>query len=446
MPVCQSPPPEQFPAPLGPAPTKGLGNIKHVIFIVQENRSFDSYFGTYPGADGIPMVNGKPAVSVPNPVTHTCVAPFHDADLIDTGGPHGDVNFLADVSNGAMSGFLQQAYLGSADYCTTHPDNQDCTQLQASGGTPDVMGYKTAQEIPNYWSYAAHYVLFDHFFESTISWSLPAHLYMVSGWSAACTKTNVPSSCTSAIRQQGLPYAWTDITYLLHAAGVSWRYYVAPGTQPDCTNDQMVCELATQSVGTPNIWNPLPFFTTVRQDHQLGNIQDVTHFFSAAASGNLPAVSWVVPSNAFSEHPPASIALGQAWVTTLVNAVMQSPDWKSTAIFVYWDDWGGFYDHVMPPGVDIHGYGIRVPAMMISPWAKAGFIDHQVLSSDALLKFIEDLFLNGQRLNPATDGRPDPRPTVRENANVLGNVAWDFNFNQKPLPRLVLPPFPNGRP
>jgi hypothetical protein len=125
---------------------------------------------------------------------------------------------------------------------------------------------------------------------------------------------------------------------------------------------------------------------------------------------------------------------------------MHSPDWSSTAIFLSWDDWGGFYDHVVPPSVDQDGYGIRVPGLVISPFARTGFIDHQVLSHDAYNKFIEDDFLDGQRLNPANDGRPDPRPDVREANPLLGNLAADFDFNQKPRPPVILPVHPPPRP
>ena len=121
---------------------------------------------------------------------------------------------------------------------------------------------------------------------------------------------------------------------------------------------------------------------------------------------------------------------------------MQGPDWNSTVIFLSWDDWGGFYDHVDPPQVDQNGYGLRVPGIVISPYAKKGFIDHQTLSQDAYVKFMEDLFLGSQRIDPATDGRPDPRPDVRENMPQLGNLLLDFDFSQTPRPPLVLPLHP----
>ncbi|MGO9872219.1 MAG: alkaline phosphatase family protein, partial [Acidimicrobiia bacterium] len=336
--------------------------------------------------------------------------------------------------------------------------NPACT----NSPTDDVMGYHTGSDIPNYWSYAKNYVLQDHMFEPNASWSLPAHLFEVSEWSATCTRHNDPSSCTNALQVPGLPpdfaatlgggagtakppiYAWTDITYLLHKQQVSWGYYVVTGTEPDCANPAaMSCAPVRQNAHTPGIWNPLPYFDTVKNDHQLGNIQSVDHFYKAAQSGSLPAVSWVVPSGVLSEHPPAPVSFGQSYVTSLVNAVMRSPDWDSTAIFLAWDDWGGFYDHVVPPKVDENGYGLRVPALVISPYAKRGYIDHQTLSFDAYVKFIEDDFLHGQRLDPKTDGRPDPRPTVRENVALLGNLTNDFDFSQPPRPAMLLPVHPH---
>jgi len=187
----------------------------------------------------------------------------------------------------------------------------------------------------------------------------------------------------------------------------------------------------------------LPGFRDVQQDGQLGNIQTVDHFYSAAQAGTLPAVSWVVPNGTVSEHPPALVSVGQSYVTSLINAVMQGPNWASTAIFLTWDDWGGFYDHVVPPQIDSNGYGLRVPGLVISPYARRGYVDHQTLSFDAYLKFIEDDFLGGQRLDPATDGRPDSRPIVREAAPQLGDLAADFDFSQVPRAVTVLPVTPS---
>jgi phospholipase C len=221
---------------------------------------------------------------------------------------------------------------------------------------------------------------------------------------------------------------------------VSWRYYVAEGTEPDCMDDDdMVCAPKAQEAATPGIWNPLAWFTTVHENGEVANIQTLDHFYTAAADGSLASVSWIVPSNEMSEHPPSSVKAGQRYVTGLINALMQGPEWESTAIFLSWDDWGGFYDHVVPPSVDALGYGIRVPSLVISPYARAGLVDHQVLSFDAYLRFIEDDFLGGQRLDPATDGRPDRRAVVRETVPILGDLTADFDFDQVPLPPLLLP-------
>lgn len=506
-----------------------IHKIKHVVIIMQENRSFDSYFGTFPGADGIPMKNGVPTVCVPNPASGNCQKPYLDNTDKNAGGPHGQTNAAADIDGGKMDGFIVQAEK-SMKGCAA--DSPDC----GGGQGVDVMGYHNATSIPNYWTYAKDFVLDDHLFESNASWSLPEHLFLVSEWSAKCSKAGDPQSCVNALQSPGNPpdqasasgiigkcrngsktaacqkalkkdgidqqleqqlqslikqncqlepayqsttdsynsltftmceraiqsatipdklkqsltkadnslappdYAWTDLTYLLHKQNVSWGYYVMNGTEPDCEDDSDVtCASVPQNAHTPGIWNPLPYFTTVQQDGQLQDIQSLNNFYTAAKNGSLPAVSWITPAGVVSEHPPALVSRGQGYVTGLVNSVMKSPDWNSTAIFLCWDDWGGFYDHVKPPVVDQNGYGLRVPSIVISPYAKQGYIDHQTLSQDAYVKFIEDDFLGGERLDPQTDGRPDPRPDVRENNSLLGNLENDFDFNQKPRKPVILP-------
>jgi phospholipase C len=439
---------------------RGIHKIKHVIIVMQENRSFDSYFGTFPGADGIPMSNGVPTVCVPDPLHHTCDKPFHDVRDVNGGGPHALPSAEADVDGGKMDGFVRQV-LAAKPTCKG-ATNPACTFATGrSGSEPDVMGYHTAAELPNYWKYASNFVLDDHMFEPVKSWSLPDHLYMVSAWSAKC-RNKSPMSCKNniagpypgpafgrAVAEEirtgvtDVDLAWTDETWLLFHHHVSWAYYVQTGDQPDCGNDAAeTCAPVPQSYRTPGIWNPLPLFTDVQVDRQEKNIQPLDNFFRAARTGSLPAVTWIAPSESDSEHPPASIHRGQAYVTALINAVMKSPEWDSTAIFLAWDDWGGFYDGVVPPRVDSNGYGLRVPAIVISPYAKKGYIDHQVLSSDGYLKFIEDDFLGGGRLNPETDGRPDRRPDVREDARQLGDLVNDFDFNQVPRPPMLLPTNP----
>ena len=506
----------------------GIHKIHHVVMIIQENRSFDSYFGTYPGADGLPYSDGHFTVCLPDPATGGCDRPFHDSSLVNGGGPHGQDAVRADVDGGEMDGFVGESELLGGRGCGGFAGV--CSSL----GPSDVMGYHDAREIPNYWAYAENFVLDDHMFQSDASWSLPAHLYEVSEWSAHCSVPAEAASCVNddelggyqtsdiigvgargrraakrvgqllrtargrlrrcrfvgvtAPLGSGAPiaestryrravarcrrrvkdelakrratisrqvsttynYAWTDITYVLHKHGVSWGYFITPGGEPDCEGGNANCASSPFSVGTPDIWNPLPSFSDVHQDNQLGNIQAVPHFLKDARTGNLPEVSWIVPDQRHSDHPPASIANGQAYVTNLINTIMAGPDWDSTAIFVVWDDWGGFYDHVLPPLIDQNGYGFRVPSLVISPYARRGFIDHQTLSFDAINKFIEDDFLDGQRLDPATDGRPDPRPDVREDNVQLGDFTADFDFDQSPLPPLIVPlhppPGPASRP
>jgi phospholipase C len=309
----------------------------------------------------------------------------------------------------------------------------------------DVMGYHTDAEIPNYWAYAEHFALQDHMFQPNASWSYPQHIFMVSGWSARCTaddpmtcSTNIDSDGTTGVAGPGNHYPWTDVTYLLHASGISWKYYLGQGMDPHCSGDPSECQPTPLNPMVPSIWNPLPDFDDVGEDGESGNVTPFDQFYADVKAGTLPSVAWIAPAGNVSEHPANLVSTGQAYVTALINTVMQSPYWDSTAIFLSWDDWGGFYDHVPPPKVDSAGYGFRVPGLTISPWVKAGTIDKQVLSHDAYLKFIEDVFLGGQRLDPKNDGRPDSRPRVRETATQLGDLMNEFDFSQAPLPPLVL--------
>ena len=425
-----------------PTPTPPLDlareKIKHVVIIMQENRSFDHYFGTFPGADGIPMQNGLPTVCVPDPRNGACVKPFHDSRDRNAGGPHAAWDAPGDVDGGKMDGFIRQAVAAKKN--CENPNDPACA---TDGDILDVMSWHDSREIPSYWAYAQNFVLQDRMFQAGASWSLPMHLFLVSNWSARCTSVD-PLSCHNELQDvdqrqangSQTPYAWTDITYLLHQQGVTWAYYLDDGAQPDCEDHPAAC--TTLQVAVPSIWNPLPGFATVQQNGELGNIRRLEEFFAAAAKGTLPAVAWIMPAAVHSEHPPSGVSAGQTYVTSLINTIMTGPNWSSTAIFLSWDDWGGFYDHVVPPNVDVNGYGMRVPGIVISPYAKKAFIDHQTLSTDAYNKFIEDVFLKGQRIDPKTNGRPDNRPTVREGAPQLGDLLSDFDFTQSPRSPLVL--------
>jgi phospholipase C len=438
-------------------PALGIENLEHFVFVVQENRSFDHYFGTFPGANGIPRdPDGGFAVCNPDPAAGRCQKPFHDLGPHDAGAAHNEEASDLAIGGGKMNGFIrvqQRMY----SVCGRSPDLYTCRQAaKDADGRSDVMGFHTARELPNYWAYARRYLLQDRLFAPTDSWTVPAHLYLVSGWSAICEgyqgwDGSLPADCTTHLQRpdQGWgprkgddrPYLWGDITWLLGKADVSWAYYVGPGT---CLVDNLA-NCGGKDRATAFGKNPLLGFESVERSGQLGNIQTYERFFDAAASGDLPSVSWIAPYKDNSEHPPQSIRDGQAWVTNVVNAIMEGPraQWMRTAIFVVWDDWGGFYDHVEPPVVDEGGWGIRVPAFVISPWVKRELdVDHQTLSFEAYLRLIEDRFLDGQRLDGENQGWPDLRPTIREELEILGDLRKEFDFSQEPIPPLILEPRP----
>jgi phospholipase C len=427
-------------APSGakPAGHPNLSKLKHLIFIVQENRSFDSYFGTYPGADGIP----SPLPCLPSERHPSqCETPYPDHAANNQGGPYVSNAQEADIDGGKMDGFVIQRELELKKRgCPQDPEgvDPDCTPGSKSD-IVDVLGYHDGTDLPNYWAYAKNDVLMDHFYESVHAWSQPGHLEIFSGWVAKCAQLDPPdvNSCASSLggdtwnKDRPTPDLWTDITYLLWQHGVSWGVYLDGGQGPPFGHN-----------GVQGIWNVLPGFQTVQEDGQTANaLINLTQFYSDAAAGSLPQVSWVLPQYKESEHPPISIAFGQTYVTGLINAVSSGPDWDSSAIFVVYDDNGGFYDHEPPPfNFDQLGLGVRVPTWLVSPYAKKNYIDHQICSTDCYLKFIEDVFLGGERMSQA--GRPDPRPDYRDEEPEYGDIANDFNFTQAPRPPLILDAHP----
>ncbi len=251
--------------PSGPGPTAtsrgGIHKISHVIVVMEENRSFDEYFGTYPGANGFPASTGRFTVCVNDPATGRCTYPYFNANPVNGGGPHGQVNAVADIDGGKMDGFIASAEKGGKGCGSTHDP-------ACGGGGSDTMGYHDARDIPNYWTWAHDFVLQDAMFEPNASCSLPAHLFEVSEWSANCHDSSNPQDCVNALQSPGNPpdfnskkgpttapptYAWTDLTYLMHKDNVSWNYFVQGGQQPDCADDATDFNAPYQDAKTPGI-------------------------------------------------------------------------------------------------------------------------------------------------------------------------------------------------
>ena len=395
--------------------TAGLNKIEHFVFIMQENRSFDSYFGTYPGADGIPQ-----NVSLIDPWDGSVVKPYHDTNNDNFDGPHGWENAQADINGGKMDGFLKEAYKRYSEGAVIN---------RTAGNDPrEVMGWHDYNEIPNYWNYADLYVLQDHMFESIASYSLPAHLYKLAAQSGGYTGYNQPYPTS---------FNFPEITELLTSGSITWNYYVTSGNVTDINGQAIGTD--TQQKDDPTqytYWNPLPAFPQMWNDpNQRSRVVDTAQFYKDAQSGNLPQVSWIQPffGSKLSEHPGfgGGVRDGMAYVTGLVNAIMQSPDWDSTAIFISWDDWGGFYDHVNPPKVDEFGYGIRVPGLVISPYARQGYIDHKTYSFESWLKIVEERF--------------GIASMTSRDKNAL-NMTDAFDFTQKPRAPVILSATPGGSP
>jgi phospholipase C len=231
----------------------------------------------------------------------------------------------------------------------------------------DTMGYYDGTDIPNHWAYAQHFTLCDHFFSSLAGPSLPNHLYMVAAQSGGVVD-NLKNPPTGG-------FNFPTMAELLGAHQVGWKYYI--GMDPQAFH----------------LWNPLAGFKSFMSSQELrSHLVSSDQYFRDLRDGTLPAVAWIVPNFDESEHPPADIQVGMWYVTDLVNALMKSPYWQNTALVITWDDYGGFYDHVAPPQVDQYGLGPRVPALIVSPYAHAGFVDHTPYEFCSVLHFIEDQF------------------------------------------------------
>jgi len=384
-------------------PPAGFQKIKHVIWIIQENRSFDNYFGTYPKADGIPPGTCLPVL----PGSKRCVKPFH----MPEGMPYWDLAHEwavahADFDNGRMDGFIW------------------------AEGSVYTMGYLDQRDIPNYWDYAHHYTLCDQFFSSLMGPSLPNHVYTVAAQSGGLVDNVGSVKGVEERLDDPDGFSFAALMDRLARKKISWKYYVEPGTHYVEPGKPGV---GPKPVPTPHprspqqftLWNPLPAFKSIRDNPaQMARIVGTEEYFRDLSQGTLPDVCWLIPNSADSEHPPQSPQQGMWYVTKLVNALMKSPYWKDSVVFLTWDDYGGFYDHVFPRQIDAFGYGPRVPMIVISPFAKAGYISHYTYDFTSVIKFIEERWDLGHL-------------TARD--DLAGDMRDVFDFSQTPNPQLSIP-------
>lgn len=365
-----------------PADVQTTTPIKHFITLMQENHSFDNYFGTYPGADGIP--EGTCIPRDPDDRSQGCIKPHSlSGDPIIDLGHTGEV-FQRQLNKGRMDGFVD-----------------------AVGGNPDaqeqVMGYYDDRDLPYYWNIADDYVLFDRFFTSAAGGSVWNHFFWVTG--------RPGNARSDSLRAEGFDNIPT-IFDRLQKAGISWKFYVQNYDPSITFRNPGVGDRGAQIV-----WVPLLNYNRFLDDPALRErIVPLREFYTDLENGTLPSVSYMVPSGA-SEHPPGSIQAGERFVRTLITKLMLSSAWDSSAFMWTYDDWGGWYDHVKPPKVDRYGYGFRAPALLVSPYAKRGHIDSTTLDFTSKLKFIEQ--------NWGLD------PLARRDANA-NNFLTAFDFEQEP--------------
>lgn len=380
--------------------------IKHIVIMVKENRSFDSMFGTFPGADG--------ATKYTDP--HGQVHPLnHQPDQLFLDILHDHGAFLTAFDHGKLDKFSKVP--GAIQ--------------NINGKMVDVADSQFHQsDIPNYWQYAQTFTLTDHLFTTIQSDSFPNHLFSIAAedndatnipvipggrlkkrWGCdAPTGSYVIETHSDGSKVKAFPcFNFQTLGDLLTSAGVSWNYY-APA------QDQSGYEFSS--------YNAIKHIRETQQWQT--HVVDYTQFLKDASSGSLPTVSWLVQPDADSDHPGASMCVGENWTVQQINAIMHNKSlWNSTAIFLTWDDYGGLYDHVVPPvGPNPQlEYGLRVPLIVISPYAKPQFVDHTVYNFVSMVKFAETLL---------------HLPSLGGLDKLANNMYNAFNFNQKPLPPLIL--------
>jgi len=390
--------------PFGTFGSSGFNPIKHVVIIVQENRSFDNLFAGYPGADA-PMTgtmsNGKQVALGPISMRTT------DID-------HSYGSSVQDYDGGKMDGFDQNS--------TNH-------------GPAGKLAYSYVLRgiTAPYWSMAQQYALADRMFQTEHGPSWTSHINIIAGTTSLSPTrslvdfpSNYPFDC-DAVQGTQSTYLTHDFHYAgngpypcftqfhtmadtLDAAGISWRYYAESVTGPN---------------GIGGYWSPFAAVKSVRYGPDWAKVvSPPPKVLTDVAAGRLADVTWVTPEWEYSDHAGGSSSEGPSWVSAIVNEIGTSQYWDSTAIFVVWDDWGGWYDDAVPPQLDYKGLGLRVPCLIISPYARAGYVSHTQYEFASILVFIEQTF-NLPQLGSAADGYTDARAT---------SIIDSFNFSQPPIP------------
>jgi phospholipase C len=401
--------------------------IKHVVVIIQENRSLENFFAGYPGANA-PMYGCAPAGIRERRFTSGSSCPSGDKEVplhqISFDGPdlkHDWVSSITDWDNGKMDGFYK--------YGQNH-------------GNYEAYAYVKQSLIVPYWDMAEQYVLADEMFPTEFGGSFTGHLTLVAGTDDLTPTTaevdfpnEPPDDCDSPpgtkssyvdsqrhIHRFAGPFPcfdqWKTMAQDLDNAGVSWKYYAT-------------------KVLDGGLWEPYEASKYVRYgpDWSKDIIAPQSQVLQDASNGNLASVSWVSPTKADSDHPSAHSDLGPSWVASVVNSVGESSYWQSTAIIVLWDDWGGWYDNAAPKQLDYRGLGIRVPCLIISPYAKetstsqTGYVSHTQYEFGSILKFIEETY-NLKPLGQTKAGYSDRRATSIEDS---------FDFTQKPRKFTAIP-------
>jgi phospholipase C len=379
---------------------------------MQENHSFDNYFGTYPGADGIPKDTCMPVTPRGEGVEQLFAAPggaaaVRDSDQLRLGAAQSGARCVRPFRLGNRSIDLpHDVDAHQAQYAGGRMDGfVDAVAEESVGPDPAVMGYYDRRDLPFHWKVADDYVLFDRFFQSAGAGSIPNHMFWVTG-----TVGNP--------RGFGIPKEGFDMPTIfdrLEAAGIPWKFYI--------DNYDPTVNYKTDPFDPQVHWVPLLSFDRFLEDEHLNShIVDLDQYYEDLRKDELPAVAFIVPSGE-SEHPPGSLAAGQRFVNSLVNGLMQSPAWPRSAFMYSYDDWGGWYDHVSPPQVDEFGYGFRVPALLVSPYARRGHIDSTTLDFTSALKFIESNW--------------NIEPLATRDARAT-NIASAFDFSQPPRPARLI--------